>query len=768
MNRLRWKGIAVLAVIVAASIFVWYPPLADWLGVTSPRVLLQKRLILGLDLRGGVEFVLRVNTEEALAAGGDLTRDEIVDHARQAVDRRVNALGVVEPWIAVQGADRDEILVQLPGFTDVARAQSVLGTTARLEWKLVDAGPMPDRDALLIDGRVPEGTDIVATAAASSTDAARQVAYYRLRAEVEVSGRDIRHARAVQDDVGLPAVAFTLTPEGGRRFADLTARHVGRQLAIVLDDRVESAPVIQQAIAGGEGVIQGTFTPQAASDLALLLRSGTLPVSLTYLGGHYVGPTLGAQSISAGVFASLAGFALVAIFMLVYYRRAGVNAVWSVIANLIVLLGAMASIGAALTLPGIAGLILTIGMGVDSNVLIYERIREELQAGRPVRQAVRLGFRRVFLTILDTHVASLIAAAVLFQFGTGPIRGFATTLTLGLLANVFTAVVVSRTLFEISLSRSRDAATAAGAPVEVPVLTGLRPRPTPLRHFDFMAVRKYALAASAILVAAGLTGLAVRGGVPLGLDFTGGSSVVATFAAPVSADAVREAIAGEEIVQRYGPDPDRTLLIRVPSPVGIADAGGGVTDITTSLAGAGLPSFEISGSQTVGPSIGDELRRNGIAAAIASLAGISAYIAARFRPSFAAGAVLATAHDLVVTITALALAGFDLTPATLAALLTIAGYSVNDTIVIFDRVREAVRGAGGVLMASVINLAVNHTLPRTIITAGTTLLSVLALYLFGGDALRGFAFALLVGVAAGTYSTIFVAAPVAARLARGR
>ena len=723
MNRqLRWRAVAVLAVIFVASIFVWYPLLADRLGLTGPGFLLQKRLTLGLDLQGGVEFTLRVNTEEALAAGSGAIRDEIVEQAKHAVDRRINELGVVEPWIAVQGANRDEILVQLPGFTDVARARSVLGTTARLEWKLVDA-----------DG---------------------------LRPAVELSGRDIRQARAIVDNNGMPAVAFSLTPDGGRRFADLTARHVGRQLAIVLDGRIQSAPVIQDAIVGGEGTIQGTFTPQEAGDLALVLRSGALPVSMTYLSGQYVGPTLGAQSVHAGVLASVAGFVLVAAFMLLYYRRAGLNAIWSIVANLVVLLGAMASLGAALTLPGIAGLILTIGMGVDSNVLIYERIREELQAGRPLRNAVRLGFERVFLTILDTHVASLVAATFLFQFGTGAVRGFATTLTLGLLANVFTAVVVSRTLFEIALSRSRTPAAAS--------LAGLQPRATRLRHFDFMSVRKYAFTASALVIAAGLALVLSRGGLPLGLDFTGGTSVVAKFASPVAEDDIRRAIHGDETVQRYGPDADHAVVIRIPQPPDSADPEAGVTTIRTALASAGLPAFDISGSETIGPAVGRDLRQKGAWATVASLAGISAYIALRFRPSFAAGAIIATGHDLVVTVSMLALGGFDLTLSTVAAVLTIAGYSVNDTIVIFDRVRETIRSARGMSMTQAVNLAVNQTLSRTIITAGTTFLSVLALYLFGGDALQGFAFAMLVGIITGTYSTIFVAAPVAAMLARRR
>ncbi len=762
-RRLRWKLIAVLAVTIVCSISAWYPLLADRVGLTGPRFLLEKRLTLGLDLKGGVQFVLRVNVGDALVPGSSATRDEIVAQAREAVDRRINALGVIEPVIAVQGANRDELLVQLPGFTDVTRARSVLGTTARLEWKLVESGPFTSRDALA-PGVTPSGTEVLRRTGTAGPAGDSTEQFYLVRSAAEVTGNDIRNARAVVDANGQQTVAFSLTPDGGRRFAALTAANIGRQLAIVLDGNVQSAPVIEDAITGGEGTIRG-FTRDEASDLALVLRAGALPVSMTYLGGQYVGPTLGLQSIQAGIGASLMGLALVAAFMLVYYNRAGINAVLSVVTNLMLLLGLMAWVGSALTLPGIAGLILTIGMGVDSNVLIFERIKEELRAkgteelrsARSVRSAVAAGFDRVILTILDTHVASLIAAAFLFQFGTGPIRGFATTLTLGLLTNVFTAVVVSRTLFELTLSASR-------APMKWQTLRSAR-----ATTIDVLAYRRYGWVFSAAIVAAGVVLLVARGGLPLGLDFTGGTTVVTRFAAPVSEEDVRRAIPGEETVQRYGDAPDRTLQIRLAqtlTDVSATDIEAGVDFVKTSLAAAPLPAFEIAGSEMVGPAIGADLQRKAAYATMASLAGITAYIALRFRPSFAAGAMVATIHDIVVTVSMLSLAGYDLTLNVVAGVLTIAGYSVNDTIVIFDRVRENMRMARPGSIASAVNAAVNQTLGRTIITASTTFLAVLALWLFGGDALRGFAFAVLVGVVAGTYSTVFLAAPLAARLAR--
>jgi preprotein translocase subunit SecD len=283
--------------------------------------------------------------------------------------------------------------------------------------------------------------------------------YYIVRRVPVVSGRDLRNARPTLDENNLPAVSFSLNAEGARKFGDFTQANVGRQLAIILDNRVFSAPTIETRIAG-EGRITGSFTNQEAQDLSLILRSGALPASMDYLEERTVGPTLGADSIRAGVTASLGGLVLVVLFMLGYYKLTGVNAVVSIVVNLLILLGLMAYLGATMTLPGIAGFILTIGMGVDSNVLIFERIKEELATAKGVRAAVNAGFDRVWWTIVDTHVSSLIAAAFLFQFGTGPIRGFATTLTIGLLANVFTAVFVSRTLFELILGKRQAQAHA--------------------------------------------------------------------------------------------------------------------------------------------------------------------------------------------------------------------------------------------------------------------------------------------------------------------
>jgi preprotein translocase subunit SecD len=525
MNNLRWKLLLTLAVTVIFAAVGVYPIVAQRLGITQPKILLDHAIKLGLDLQGGVHLVLRVQTDDALRAetegemerlrerlstagitttnltvagptsfrvegisadqdpafrnaanelstnfdrdsgtNGTYTfsmkpnvavqlREEAVVQARQTIERRVNELGVSEPSIAQQGADGDQILVQLPGVTDVNRAKEIIRSTGRLELKIVERTGAT-REELLVNGQPPAGMDVVPGAA----DYGGGTIFYLLRHAAVVSGRDLRSARPSLDENNRPAVAFTLSSEGADRFGRATSENIGRQLAIVLDERVQSAPRIEGRITN-EGRISGNFTNEEVQNLSLILRSGSLPATLTYLQERTIGPSLGADSIRSGVLASFVGLVLIVFFMLFYYKASGINAVVALVLNLVILLGLMAYIGAVMTLPGIAGFVLTMGIGVDSNVLIFERIKEELEAGKGVRSAVNAGFGRVFLTLLDTHIAALISAAFLIQFGTGPIRGFAYTLILGLASNLFTATFVSKTLFELVLSRNRQAAT---------------------------------------------------------------------------------------------------------------------------------------------------------------------------------------------------------------------------------------------------------------------------------------------------------------------
>jgi preprotein translocase subunit SecD len=382
-------------------------------------------------------------------------RGEAVTQALQTIERRVNELGVAEPIVARQGAV-DQILVELPGVDDVQRAKDLIRSTALLELKIVEQGPFGSEDAAkqAYNNNVPPDLQLIPGAGDTGGGGTPGTVYYVVRRASVVTGRDLRNARPTLDENNLPAIGFSLNSEGARKFGAATEANIGRQLAIVLDGRVQTAPVIQSRISD-EGRISGSFTQQEAQDQSLVLRSGALPASLTYLEERTVGPSLGADSVRAGVAASIGGLALVVVFMVLYYKLTGLNAIISIVVNLLILLGLMAYLGFTMTLPGIAGFILTIGMGVDSNVLIFERIKEEMTGARGARAAVNAGFDRVWWTIVDTHVSSLISALLLLQFGTGPIRGFAVTLIIGLTANVFTAVFVSRTVFELVLGQRR-------------------------------------------------------------------------------------------------------------------------------------------------------------------------------------------------------------------------------------------------------------------------------------------------------------------------
>jgi preprotein translocase subunit SecD len=529
MQNLRWKVITIIVVFVVFAAVGVYPIVAAHYGIKSPSWLMEKQLKLGLDLKGGVHLVLRVNTDDALKALTDTEmerlreelqkrgipvtnivaidpahfrvegvppakdaelrqtaaevqanfdrssgsngaytftmkpniqvnlREEAVVQARQTIERRVNDLGVTEPQIAQQGANGDEILVQLPGVSDVEKAKGIIQSTGTLDLKIVEQGPLPTREALMQNGQVPPGMEIVPGVTSGPGEPAGTV-YYLVRKVAAVTGHDLRSARPTVDENNQPAVGFSLTPEGGRKFGKVTSENIGRQLAIILDGKVQSAPRLEDKITT-DGRIHGNFTQEEVQNLCLILRSGALPASLTYLQEHTIGPSLGQDSINSGIKASLAGLLAVVLFMLVYYRLSGVNAVIALVFNLVILLGLMAYIGAVMTLPGIAGFVLTMGIGVDSNVLIFERIKEELEAQRGVRAAINAGFNRVFLTLLDTHIAALISAAFLFQFGTGPIRGFAVTLSVGLVSNLFTSIFVSKTLFELALARRQQVAT---------------------------------------------------------------------------------------------------------------------------------------------------------------------------------------------------------------------------------------------------------------------------------------------------------------------
>jgi preprotein translocase subunit SecD len=380
---------------------------------------------------------------------------DTIDHAVETIRNRVDALGVTEPLIAPESGNR--IVIQLPGVDDPARVKDIIKTTAQLQFRLVEGTPGSDAATALasVTANMKTDVDVLPGTREDELGRATGTEFYAVRKVVPVTGTDLKTARVQKGKLGEPVIGFSMTPDGARKFGELTGNNVNRKLAIVLDNKVVSAPVINSRI-DDSGVIEGRFSQQQAADLALILRSGSLPASLTTLEERTVGPSLGRDSIRQGVLASLIGFIALIVAVLVYYKRAGVNAVLALLLNLVILLGMMAYFKATLTLPGIAGIILTLGMAVDSNVLVFERIREELREGKTVRAAIEQGFQRAFGTIIDTHMTTIISALFLFQFGTGPIKGFAVTLLIGLFASVFTAFFVSRVIFDFEYPASKQ------------------------------------------------------------------------------------------------------------------------------------------------------------------------------------------------------------------------------------------------------------------------------------------------------------------------
>ena len=380
-------------------------------------------------------------------------RDQAVRKGLETINNRVNQFGVAEPLIQRQGLEGDRILIQLPGVDDPERVKKIIKSTAFLEFKEVVAGPSPDRTSLLagFNGSVPNDAEVITGANTGIRGEVVGRSFYLVKKASIITGRDLRSARRSQDRYGMPNVQFDLVTAAADKFGEYTGSHIGTPMAIVLDKNVMSAPTIRARITDS-GVIEGNYSVDEAEDLALVLRAGALPASIVYLEERTVGPSLGRDSIVRGIRAAVAGLAAVMLFMLVYYKLSGVNANVALIVNLLLLMGAMAYFGATLTLPGIAGIILTIGMAVDANVLIFERIREELSVGKTVKSAVDTGFSRAFGTILDANLTTLIAALFLFQFGTGPVKGFAVTLSIGIFASVFAAVFVSRTIYMVTLA----------------------------------------------------------------------------------------------------------------------------------------------------------------------------------------------------------------------------------------------------------------------------------------------------------------------------
>ncbi len=655
----------------------------------------------------------------------------------EVVSRRVNELGTTEPIIQRQGNDR--ILVQVPGLQDPERLKDILGQTAKLTFQMVDQ-TVPVQEA--IEGRPPAGSNVL-----YSTD--DPPVPYLIENRVIVSGENLVDAQATFDQrTNEPVVSFRFDTRGATRFGQATQENVGRLFAIILDNQVISAPQIREPILGGTGQISGNFTVQSANDLAVLLRAGALPATLTIIEERTVGPSLGADSIEAGKIAAIIAGILVVSFMILAYGKLGVIANLALIANLTMIVGILSLLGATLTLPGIAGIVLTMGMAVDSNIIIFERVREERTQGRSIIQSLDAGFRHAVSTIVDANVTTFIAAAIMFYLGSGPVRGFAVTLAIGIITTVFTAFVVTRWMIAFWVRRSRPTELPRGPIKFVPDNTKI----------PFMSVRKFAFTLSALASIATVV-LFMTVNMNLGIDFRGGS-IIEVQAKSSDADIadVRARLSdlnlGEVQVQEFGTP--RELLIRIGTQQGGDNAEqSALLNVQDELAA----DYDFRRVEVVGPTISAELAKAGTIAVIVSLFAMLVYIWLRFEWQFAVGAIVATLHDVIMVIGFYVVMGLEFNLTSIAAVLTVVGYSINDTVVVYDRIRENLRRFKKMPLPELINITINQTLSRTTLTAGTTLLALLALYLFGGEVIASFTLAMIFGVIIGTYSSIFVAGP---------
>ena len=698
---------------------------------------------LGLDLQGGTQFLLEMDMSRAQTnAGVMMNADFIAEQAVEVLRRRVDRFGVSEPVIAPAGGGR--ILVQLPGLSesDKLQAKAQIQKAAFLEFRMVH----PDSEGQISRGIVPPGYVRLYEMVPSGTPGQRipQPILVKRTSERGLSGKHVEGAGVGHDPAtGSPYVSFSLKPDGAQLFGEITQAAIGERMAIILDGEVVSAPRINGAILGGNGQITGSFTDKEAFELATSLEN-PLAAPLEVKEERGVDPSLGADAIASGKMATLLGVGGVAAFMIVYYLTAGLVANVALFLNILIMLGVMCSLDVTFTLPGIAGIVLTIGMAVDANVLIYERMREELAAGKSVRGAVSSGYDKAFGTIFDSNLTTLISSVLLIIMGTGPIKGFGVALTVGLCVSMFTALVVTRLIFDFLLAKDIIKT--------LPMLHIIKG--TNIRFLNFA---KPAFIASWLLIVVGIGyGVFVRGHNMLGIEFAGGDELQMRFSQRVETEKVRETLSkggiGETRIQ-YQTEGAGSTKRDYLSITAAKDAGLKAEEVLKKA----FPEskFERVRMDSVGATIGKEIQKSGVIASVLSLFGILVYVAFRYEFSFAVAAVVAVAHDVLMTIGWYCLTGtvgegrqFNAT--FVAALLTIIGFSINDTIVIFDRIREDLKMGAAGSFNEIIDRALNQTLSRTIITSGTVFLATISLYVFGGGAINDFAFTFLVGIITGT------------------
>ena len=729
--RKRLLAFALMGLLVAFSIETIWPP--------------QKRIALGLDIQGGTSFLIR------LVAGEKPINKAMLDQAVEVIRKRVDYFGGGEPVITPVGNDR--ILVQIPGLdpAKIQEARDQLSRVAKLEFRLV----YPDNGERLRDidaGKAVIPPDYRIEVYKPPTEGNEKPREERLlvKKKADLTGNRVSGSNAYFGNEGW-TVQLKFDSEGAKQFGRITEQYKGHRFAIVLDGVIQSAPVIRDAIYGGDAIITGRFTEQEARGLASVLEN-PLQTPVKIEEERSVSPTLGMDSIRASVRAGLIGLALTLVCVAVYYRLVGLVANLALLINIVLLVGALTMFRFVLTLPGIAGIILTIGLSVDASVLIYERLREEMALGKSLKVAVQAAYQKAFSSIFDANVTTLITAAILFWKASGPVKGFAISLTLGILASLFTALIVGRNCLSWFVDTGRLK--------RISMLHLISSK-----NFNFLGKGLLACMCSLALILAGAAAFYVRGDRNFGVDFKGGDLLTLSSTQAVTVGQVRDTLRpihlDDSPIQQSQQAGKTYITIR--SPLNTSDKI--EKQVVQSLPAAG---FKVERSERVGALVGGELAKNSLAALGLGILGILIFVTFRFELSFAVGAIVALLHDVIITVGVFSLLGRELTLTMVGAVLTIAGYSINDTIVVYDRIREGLASGRRGTIEQIMNESINQTLSRTILTSTVTLIPILCLFFFGGAVLRDFSLAIIIGVVVGTYSSIFIASPIVLWWTRAR
>ncbi|MCL4142754.1 UNVERIFIED_CONTAM: hypothetical protein GTU68_013392 [Idotea baltica] len=724
-----------------------------------------------------MSVVLQVTLDGVIKA---LEAKTAVKTTFEIIKTRIDKFGVSQPNIQLI-ENQGRIVVELPGVDDPDRVSKLVQQTANLEFWAVremdndlvrifaNANSRLAQQQKLKNNATVNKPTVVAKADSTKNDNSSLNLDDTTTDETLLDGTAVTDARQDFDPMTSEVVvSMDMNTEGSKAWAKLTKNNVGQFVAVVLDDLVYSAPRVNGEIKGGSTQISGNFSVIEGQDLANILKAGKLPAPARIIESNTVGPSLGQSSINAGLLSLLAGIGLVLVFMVVYYSKGGIVSVIALLLNLFFIIGILASLGATLTLPGMAGIVLTIGMAVDANVIIYERIREELADGKALKKAIAEGFQKSYSAIIDANLTTLITAIILAYFGLGPVLGFAVILIIGIFSSLFTAVLISRLLIDWRMESGTEMTFWSGA--SKGAFKNL--------DIDFVSKRKISYVVSGVLITLGIVSM-IFSGFELGVDFQGGRTYVVKFDKNVETNDVIGALSTQfgaaPLVTTYG----STDQMKITTSYEIDNKGTEIDQQVAEKLFAGVKGLyntapasydifaknNILSSQKVGPTIADDITKNSMIAGALALMGILLYITIRFRKwQYGVAAVVTVIHDSLILLSVFSIFKFlpfsmEINQAFIAAILTVIGYSINDTVVVFDRIREYLATRFDKPLIGTVNDAINSTLSRTIITSLTTLIVVLILFIFGGEVIRGFAFALLIGIVVGTYSSIFVATP---------